>query len=73
MSYDEFRVYVSRVRKRLAGKSDVVAPRPEAPPEIQDTAAATPPNQDPLANIRREQERKRASGFVYNPFRGNEE
>jgi hypothetical protein len=68
MSYAEFRVYVSRARKRLVGQPEVVLLRPEPVPNIQDSTTATPPNQDPLANIRREQERKRTSGFVYSPF-----
>jgi hypothetical protein len=77
MSYGQFRTYVWRIRKRLGEKA--VKPR-QAPervaslnretvqPVVQGPRVALPEAaRDPLANIRREQERKRASGFVYDP------
>lgn len=71
MSYDQFRVYVSRTRKRLGNRMDE-PPRPQDSPEgllgpgPQPTVSV--PADDPLANIRRELERKRNSGFNYSPF-----
>ena len=79
MSYDQFRVYVSRTRKRLTGQTELVAPSRESTPErnrrvlrsldSHSDVAPKPsnPHRDPLANIRQEQEKKRTSGFQYNP------
>jgi hypothetical protein len=71
MSYNQFRVYVSRIRKRIAGKPELMLPRLVPASDIDRGAAEPLLAQDPLANIRREQERKRASGFAYNPFPDN--
>lgn len=60
MSYDQLRVYVSRIRKRLAQRDQMVA--------VSHSLVAqrgTRIDRDPLANIRREQDRKRASGFHF--------
>jgi hypothetical protein len=79
MSYGQFRTYIWRIRKRLAAGSVGVAGSPVRMPEIVGqpdaseafaTPGPTPQNRpaDPLANIRREVERKRTSGFQYDPF-----
>jgi len=77
MSYGQFRTYVWRIRKRLP-ENAVTPPRsPEGvaalkeetlQPVVPQPAVSLPESaRDPLANIRREQERKRASGFTYYP------
>jgi hypothetical protein len=58
MSYDQFRVYVSRIRKRLADQ-------PPAMPAPQVTELRVAEGRDPLANIRRERDRKQRSGFDF--------
>jgi len=77
MSYGQFRTYVWRIRKRLAQNAEtprrspagVAAPNREARHSVvpEPGVSLEEPARDPLANIRREQERKRASGFAYNP------
>ena len=72
ISYSQFRVYVSRIRRREK------ALKAQGPTEtqplgiIQDRAGSTPtigkPPIDPLYNIRVQLERKRQSNFEYNPF-----
>jgi hypothetical protein len=78
MSYGQFRTYVWRIRKRVGSKAETVAASSVTTPEVSKQTAAptntpaevTPEIQpdDPLANIRRELERKRKSGFNYSPF-----
>jgi hypothetical protein len=67
MSYDQFRVYVSRTRKRFARREEMAPASSKALQELEAPPAASTPARDPLANIRRESERKRASGFNYDP------
>lgn len=78
MSYGQFRTYVWRIRKRLAAGSIGVAGSSVRMPETAGqevaseafaTPGPTPQNRpaDPLANIRREVERKRTSRFQYDP------
>ena len=71
MSYSQFRVYVSRIRKRIASKPELMLPRLVPASDIEGGAVEPLLVQDPLANIRLEQERKRASGFAYNSFPDN--
>jgi hypothetical protein len=68
MSYDQFRVYVSRIRKRFASRTDPVLRPGEASSEVDPPTGASAPTRDPLANIRRGLERKQTSGFNYDPF-----
>jgi hypothetical protein len=58
MSYDQFRVYVSRIRKRLAEQ-----PPTMPAPQVAELRVAE--GRDPLANIRREQDRKQRAGFDF--------
>ena len=77
MSYGQFRTYVWRIRKRLTENADRTQSSPAiVPPPTRDTrhsvvqdpgVSVAGPARDPLANIRREQERKRKSGFTYDP------
>jgi hypothetical protein len=68
MSYDQFRVYVSRIRRRFAGRTDVAHPPTGASSDLNPQPGASSPARDPLANIRQELERKQTSGFHYDPF-----
>lgn len=72
IAYPQFRVYVSRLRRRLKDRS-VDRPTAEChagvlrPTEVSTTPAPRP-SVDPLYNIRVQLERKRQSNFEYNPF-----
>lgn len=68
MSYDQFRVYVSRIRRRCARRPDVAIPPREASSDLNPQAGASARTRGPLANIRRELERKQTSGFKYDPL-----
>lgn len=67
MSYAQFRVCVSRLRRR----------RHKAPPSAQelppqetnaDNLSAVPSRSDPFRNLREQREKKQQSGFEYDPF-----
>jgi hypothetical protein len=83
MSYGQFRTYVWRIRKLLGSKTETVAASSVTTPEVSRQTAAptnTPAEvkpeiqpDDPRADIRRELERKRKSGFNYSPFPGRTE
>jgi len=68
MSYGQFRVYVSRVRRRFASRTDPALPPREASSGVDPQTGPSAPTRDPIANIRREFERKQTSGFNYDPF-----
>ena len=63
MPYNQFRVYVSRIRRRKAS----ISLQPASP-----TASAQPAeeavNSDPYAGIRKQRKLKRRTGFEYDPF-----
>jgi hypothetical protein len=64
--YPQFRVYVSRLRRRRQRPSTSV---PQPPPATIDRTRglpASPP--DPFNNLREQREKKEQSGFEYNPF-----
>ena len=67
--YPQFRVYVSRLRNRLLNHRPEPAPQPCA----ADGSAATSPSaylpaSDPFRNLREQREKKRSTGFDYDPF-----
>jgi hypothetical protein len=65
MSYAQFRVYVSTIRRRKRS-----APRIQQPQHIvieQPVPPASPPH-DPFRNIREQREKKKQTSFEYNPF-----
>ena len=78
MSYGQFRTYIWRIRKRLRADPEAThRPEPRESPAtrepLKSAAQASGPApaesaRDPLANIRREQERKRSAGFTYDPI-----
>jgi hypothetical protein len=74
MPYVHFRVYVYRIRQRLARKAaagarpgSVVPLAPVAPAKSAPPAAIT----DPYASAREQRKRKREYGFEYDPFSNN--
>jgi hypothetical protein len=74
MPYNQFRVYVSRIRRRAAKSASEPRPSPAHPDEVRtdnsagaesDTRRATG---DPYSAIRRQRKLKQRSGFEYDPF-----
>ena len=65
--YPQFRVYVSRTRRRL---KSVSGPVPQ-PPQQQETAPLidhVAPAHDPFRNLREQREKKKSVQFDYEPF-----
>jgi hypothetical protein len=65
--YPQFRVYVSRLRRKQKKASES---RPQPPP-TQASAGheeADPSRSDPFRNLREQREKKQQSGFEYDPF-----
>lgn len=72
MSYAQFRVYVSKVRRRGAGSPAAVQqPPPDAP--TAETSSEDTPTADPFRNLREQMEKKKRSGFEYDPFSINKD
>ena len=67
MSYAQFRVCVSRLRRRRHRDPPSV---PEKPPQQTnaDNGSPDPPHSDPFRNLREQREKKQQSGFEYDPF-----
>jgi hypothetical protein len=79
--YDHFRVYVSRIRRRLA-RSSMPRPAAQSPSGVQadsgqaassNTESAAPPTPssaipDPYSAVRAQRRLKQQSGFEYDPF-----
>jgi hypothetical protein len=67
MSYAQFRVYVSRLRRRQRQRK---ATQPQPPRALTATADDGSPAQssDPFRNLREEREKAKQSGFEYDPF-----
>jgi hypothetical protein len=65
--YPQFRVYVSRLRRRRQRSSASASQPPRAltngARELPD-----PPPRDPFNNLREQREKKEQSGFEYDPF-----
>jgi hypothetical protein len=64
-SYAQFRVYVSRIRRRRQ-HSTSVSPLPPLTNGAPEQAA--PPSSDPFRNLREQREKKKQSGFEFDPF-----
>jgi hypothetical protein len=70
ISYSQFRVYVSRIRRREQ-RSKSPTDKQELKPSQSQADSTTPTRGspvDPLYNIRVQLEKKRQSHFDYNPF-----
>jgi hypothetical protein len=72
MSYAQFRVYVSKVRRRgLRPVAVIEQPPPVAP--IVEPSRSLPPPRDPFRNLREQEEKKKRSSFEYDPFSINKD
>ena len=76
MPYVHFRVYVHRIRQRLARKAAAGARTPSVvpaqPTPVAPAKSAPPPAvTDPYASAREQRKRKQESGFEYDPFSNN--
>ena len=67
MSYAQFRVYVSRLRRRRQ-LSSTSAPQP--PPALAngERESPVPSSPDPFSNLREQREKKKQFAFEYDPF-----
>jgi hypothetical protein len=67
--YPQFRVYVSRLRRRRQQPS---TPATQPPHALMDVGAPlpSPPPPDPFSNLREQREKKK-TGFDYDPFSVN--
>ena len=67
--YPQFRVYVSRLRRRLQRSSSTPSqPQPEL--THGEAPVISQPTPDPFSNLREQREKKKA-GFDYDPFSNN--
>jgi hypothetical protein len=64
--YNQFRVYVSRLRRRRLPASASELPRTAS--ISADNSRPAPAPSDPFRNLREEREKKEKSGFEYDPF-----
>jgi hypothetical protein len=64
--YPQFRVYVSRLRRRQ--RSPASTPQPARPLTNGDSPPLSPAPPDPFSNLREQREKKKQSGFEYDPF-----
>ena len=65
--YNQFRVYVSRLRRR---RLPALASEPSRPASTgaDISSRPAPPPSDPFRNLREQREKKEKSGFEYDPF-----
>lgn len=64
--YPQFRVYVSRLRRREQTSS--LRPQPPTAAINEMAKEQDPPSADPFKNLREQREKKQRSGFEYDPF-----
>ena len=65
--YPQFRVYVSRVRRRRQGSSTSATQL--RPASVKgERGVSAPKSLDPFNNLREQREKKEQSGFEYDPF-----
>jgi hypothetical protein len=67
MSYAQFRVCVSRLRRRRHRAPPTVPVQPQQQRNA-DNGSPDPPRSDPFRNLREQREKKQQSGFEYDPF-----
>jgi hypothetical protein len=70
MSYAQFRVYISRLRRRRKLSSTSAA---QPPPALAngERESPVPSAPDPFSNLREQREKKKQSAFEYDPFSVN--
>jgi hypothetical protein len=67
--YPQFRVYVSRLRRRRRSHPPQSPQQPSASAQsVAAPAPGSPASSDPFRNLREQREKKRSSGFTYDPF-----
>jgi hypothetical protein len=68
--YPQFRVYVSRLRRRERARERSKAACESRHEDVQRETGSLPPVQptDPYSNLREQQQRKQQSGFEFDPF-----
>jgi len=66
--YPQFRVYVSRLRKRLLKFLPGTATEMHAARSAVTSSSEPPPPSDPFRNLREQREKKQSTGFDYDPF-----
>ena len=66
--YPQFRVYVSRLRKRLLKFLPGTATEMHAARSAVTSSFEPPPPSDPFRNLREQREKKQSTGFDYDPF-----
>jgi hypothetical protein len=64
--YPQFRVYVSRLRRRQ--RSSTSGPQPTSALTIADRELPDQPPPDPFRNLREQREKKKQVEFEYDPF-----
>lgn len=64
--YPQFRVYVSRLRRRQ--RPSASAPQPAPALTNGDSPQLSPASPDPFSNLREQRQKKKQSGFEYDPF-----
>jgi hypothetical protein len=65
--YPQFRVYVSRIRRR-SQRSRTSGPQPADALTNEEHGLPVPSPTDPFNNLREQREKKDRSGFEYDPF-----
>lgn len=71
MSYVQFRVCVSRLRRRHHRAPPSVPEQPLSQQTNADNGSPDPSRSDPFRNLREQREKKQQSGFEYDPFSMN--
>jgi hypothetical protein len=66
--YPQFRVYVSRLRRRRQNHPPGPAPEPCVASKSGATSAGSSVPSDPFSNLREQREKKQSTGFNYDPF-----
>jgi hypothetical protein len=67
-SYAQFRVYTSRIRIRRSRQQPAAKLQPLSAPTPPEHEQAAPPANDPFLNLREQREKKKQSGFEFDPF-----
>ena len=70
MSYAQFRVYISRIRRRRQ-RTPATSQQPPSSVANGEPGPPTPPPHDPFRNLRDQREKKKQMAFEYDPFSTN--
>ena len=72
MSYGQFRVCISRLRRRRQKPSQSLRGQPP-PRTSEENASPAPPDSDPFRNLREQREKAKLSRFEYDPSANRED